>query len=586
MKYLPLALLLLLLSCEAEKEGKMASFPTVFEESGNMQTATYEEVIKFYIGLAREFPEVNIQTIGETDSGQPLHMVTYNPDAEFNFQKIRQNKLVLLINNGIHPGEPDGIDATMMLYRDFALKRLPVPENMVLVSIPVYNIGGALNRNSHSRANQKGPEAYGFRGNARNYDLNRDFIKNDTKNAETFAGIFHMVKPDIFIDTHVSNGADYQYTLSHIFTQQDKLGAVLGTYLQTEFLPSLTDSLAAMDWEITPYVNVHGPPPDSGFSQFLDSPRYSTGYAALWGTLGVMLETHMLKPYADRVNGTYDFLRAIVQLAGANHEQIRLLRSENRAAYRDMQYYPLGWTIDSSAVRYLDFKGFEADTLKSSVTGLPRLKYNHDKPFTRSIPYWDSYRARDSVSIPEAYVIRKSWQDILEHLQRNDIAYSQFERDTTLLVEAYKINGYQTMASSYEGHYPHYGTSVTKRVDSLQVEAGDYFIPTDQQGIRYLLETLEPAAMDSFFNWNFFDAILQQKEGFSAYVFEDLAEDILQEDSVLRRTFVDKQQADPQFAADSFAQLDWIYSRSRYYESSHLQYPVYRIPGAKQTAEP
>ncbi|HET8736355.1 MAG TPA: hypothetical protein VFM69_07135, partial [Pricia sp.] len=106
----------LLFACETEKKDETAAFPTHFEQSGDTETATYLQTIDFYIRLAKEFPEINIQTMGETDSGFPLHMVTYNPDADFNFQNIADDKTVILINNGIHPGEPDGIDATMLLY--------------------------------------------------------------------------------------------------------------------------------------------------------------------------------------------------------------------------------------------------------------------------------------------------------------------------------------------------------------------------------------------------------------------------------------------------------------------------------------
>ncbi len=328
MKYLPILCLLLLLSaCETEKEDKTSSFPTVFEQSGGKESATYRQVIDFYIGLAREFPEINVQTLGETDSGHPLHLVTYNPGSDFNFQKISRDNLVLLINNGIHPGESDGIDATMLLFRDLALGRIRAPEHVVLVTIPVYNVGGALNRNSFTRVNQNGPKSYGFRGNARNYDLNRDFIKMDTRNARTFARIFHSVNPDVFVDTHVSNGADYQYTLTHLFTQPDKLGGPLGSFLKDDFLPELKDSLASRGRDITPYVNVHDRPPDDGFTQFLDTPRYSTGYAALWNTLGVMVETHMLKPYDDRVKATYDFLYSMIEVADRDSEQRRQLRA-------------------------------------------------------------------------------------------------------------------------------------------------------------------------------------------------------------------------------------------------------------------
>ena len=168
--------MLCVISCETKKKRKVEHIKTVFEKSQGQETATYLETIDFYIQLAKEFPEINIQIIGSTDSGHPLHMATYNPDADFNFQKIGRDKNILLINNGIHPGESDGIDATMLLYRDLALKKIAPPKHTVITTIPIYNVGGSLNRNSTTRVNQNGPKSYGFRGNAKNYDLNRDFI--------------------------------------------------------------------------------------------------------------------------------------------------------------------------------------------------------------------------------------------------------------------------------------------------------------------------------------------------------------------------------------------------------------------------
>lgn len=233
-----LATLLLIsgLSCDSKKE---YDFTTVFEKTKGFETATYSQTINFYKNLAKKYNTISIDSIGATDSGKPLHIVTFNKAANFNFETIRNTKRTILINNGIHPGESDGIDATMMLYRDLANGKINTPKNTVLTTIPIYNIGGSLNRNSHSRTNQNGPKSYGFRGNARNYDLNRDFIKTDTKNAKTFADIFHLIQPDVFIDNHVSNGADYQYTLTHLFTQHNKLGGELGNYIQTFMMPEL-----------------------------------------------------------------------------------------------------------------------------------------------------------------------------------------------------------------------------------------------------------------------------------------------------------------------------------------------------------
>ena len=168
-------------------------------------------------------------------------------------------------------------------------QKISAPKNTVLVTIPIYNVGGSLNRNTGTRANQNGPKAYGFRGNAQNFDLNRDFIKNDTENARTFAQIFHLVKPDVFIDNHVSNGADYQYVLTHLFTQHNKLGGKLGSYVHQTIMPELEADLQKKDWDITPYVNVFNQVPEIGFSQFMDYPRYSTGYTTLWNVIGMSL---------------------------------------------------------------------------------------------------------------------------------------------------------------------------------------------------------------------------------------------------------------------------------------------------------
>lgn len=570
-------LILLFSACETETDDEKENFITPFEISEGKETATYEQTIAFYMELALEYPQIHIQTMGDTDSGYPLHLVTYNKDANFNYQKLAEEKTVILINNGIHPGESDGVDASMLLFRDLAREKLSPPEDVVVITIPIYNIGGSLNRSQKTRVNQNGPEVHGFRANSRNYDLNRDFIKCDTKNARTFTEIFHLVKPDIFVDNHVSNGADYQYTLTHLFTQHNKLGAELGDFMEEEMIPSIEENLAAAGREVTPYVNVYNKPPDNGFSQFMDYPRYSSGYAALWNTLGLMIETHMLKPFDKRVLATYDFLVEIIKFSQAEHEKIKSLRATANTQLVQGRSYPLKWELDSTRYRTLKFKGFQADTVQSAVTGFDRLKYDQNTPIELEIPYFNQYRAIDSVYIPSAYLIGREWEEVIDLLDLNLIKYSTLENDTVIEVESYRIKDYQTSPNSYEGHYPHYNTSVSDEIVKIGFQAGDIMVPTDQQGIRYLLEVFEPEATDSFFNWNFFDPILQQKEGFSAYVFEDLALQLLEENPNLRDSFEMKKKQDDLFKEDGQAQLKWIYRQSEYYENSFMQYPVYRI---------
>jgi len=560
------------LSSQSPKE-----FLTVFEKSEGKETGTYSEVIRFYKNLSATYPEISMQEMGLTDSGLPLHMVVFNTDTYFDFSEIKKSKRILLINNGIHPGESDGIDATMMLFRDLAQGTIKMPKHTVLVTIPIYNIGGSLNRNSGTRANQNGPKAYGFRGNARNYDLNRDFIKCDTDNAKSFAQIFHLVQPDVFIDNHVSNGADYQYTLTHLFTQHNKLGGTLGEYLNQEMMPLLEKKLADKEWDITPYVNVFNQVPEVGFSQFMDYPRYSTGYTALWNVLGMMVETHMLKPYKQRVEGTYELMISMLEIIEENHEKIALLRKSSFYNFKEGTAYPLDWQIDTTRISTLKFKGFEGKMITSEITGSQRLKYDRDKPFTKDVIYQNYFKPSVEVTVPKAYLIPQGWHDVIDLLKRNKVQMERFEKDTTLTVESYKISGFETRKSAYEGHYPHYNTTITTSDEQVSLRKGDYVVKTNQPAIRYLLETLEPQAPDSFFNWNFFDAILQQKEGFSPYVFEDTAKNMLENNPELKATFEEKKASDASFSTNWYAQLDWLYEQSIHAEKAYRQYPIYRI---------
>ncbi len=577
-----LFLIIIITSCsdktDTTKTNETLDFTTVFEKSEGLETATYTETIKYYTNLADNYAEVSIQAIGDTDSGKPLHIVTLNMSGSGdNFESLRQNNRILLINNGIHPGESDGIDATMLLYRDFVQGHIEAPKNTVIVTIPIYNVGGSLNRNSGTRTNQNGPKEYGFRGNARNFDLNRDFIKSDTKNAKTFAEIFHLVQPDVFMDNHVSNGADYQYTLTHLFTQHNKLGGKLGMYIHSEMMPQLENKLEAKSWDITPYVNVFNSTPDNGFSQFLDSPRYSTGYTTLFNTLGMMVETHMLKPYKQRVEGTYEVMKSMIEITEEQGDIITQLRKEQAKTWSAGKIYPLTWTIDTTKSSTLKFKGYEGKIIESNITGAQRLKFDKSRPFTKEVTYRNHFTPTTEITIPKAYIIPQGWYTVMDVLKLNKIEFTQIENDTTITVESYKIDDYKTRKSAYEGHYPHFKTKVKSTDEKVKFRKGDYFISTNQKAIRYLIETLEPTAPDSFFNWNFFDTILQQKEGFSPYVWEDKAEMLLKTNPKLQIEYNVKISYDEAFANNWYAQLDWLHKHSKNYEKTHLQYPVYRI---------
>lgn len=543
-------------------------------------SATYRQTIDFYQELATNYPNrLQLQEHGLTDSGFPLHLVILSNNGLFDPVKLQaQNKIIIFINNAIHPGEPCGVDASMLLVRDYLEKpnEFELPDDVVLAIIPFYNISGGLNRDSYSRTNQNGPKEYGFRGNIQHLDLNRDFIKCDSRNAQAFNQVYTAWDPEIFIDNHTSNGADYQYTLTLIPTQHNKLSAPLADYLQNQMLPYLYKDLAKRGWEMTPYVYARDIP-DNGIAGFLDLPRYSSGYAALHHALSFTQETHMLKPFKDRVESVYQFMQSMVVLANKDKKTIQQKRKE--AITKDMlaDSLDINWTLDFIRADTIQFKGYEAAYKPSEISGLDRLYYNQDKPFTKPIPFYNYYRTTTKIKVPRAYIIPQAYQDIINRLRWNGVSLYQFQNNRTFEVEHDYIDTFKTTSPPYEGHYLHSGLTINKIVHEWSFQKGDYLVLTDQEAVRYIVETLEPQAPDSYFSWNFFDAILQQKEYFSSYVFEDLALKYLEADPELSAALEKKKQTDETFAKDARAQLNFVYKNSPHYENTHNLYPVARL---------
>ena len=544
------------------------------------QTVTYDEAIGFYKVLDAKYDQAKLITYGMTDAGKPLQLFVISSENDFDPVSLRKkNKRIVLINNAIHPGEPDGVDACIRLSADILEKHKyeTLLKNTVLCIVPVYNIDGALNRGCCSRANQNGPEEYGFRGNAQNLDLNRDFIKCETMNARSFIEIFRAWDPDVFVDTHVSDGADYQYVMTLISSQHNKLTPVLGEFMKQVMTPFLFDDMKKNGCDMTPYVDAIEETPDDGIRGFLEIPRFSSGYATLFNTLAFVSESHMFKDYKVRVEATCQFISSILKFTSSHSEIIAEKRIEAKRDCASEKIFPLSWTLDTTRFETISFKGYEAKHKLSNISGQQRLYYDRNVPFEKPIKFYDEYKTDKSVEVPVAYIVPQGWHRVMERLQWNKIRMKKIERDTMIDVEVYYITNYSTTHEPYEGKYLHFNVELRKEKQQIQYYAGDYIIELNQAENRYIVETLEPQATDSYFNWGFFDSILQQKEYFSDYIFEDRAEEILKNNPGLKTELEKRKSADQTFANDHRAQLDVIYKHSPHYEKSHNRYPVGRM---------
>jgi Zinc carboxypeptidase len=584
--------LYLLVGCAAPRKSvpslsQITEVKIPFERDSN-ETVTWAEAIGVYGKFAEGAPkQCQLQTAGPTDCGKPLHVFVLSSDGIFDPARAKaKQKTVILVLNGIHPGEPEGIDASILFARQVLQdpKLQEAYRDLVFLIIPIYNVDGSLNRYGTSRANQNGPKEYGFRGNSRNLDLNRDYIKRDSRNTESLTKLFQAWNPDLVLDNHTSNGADYQYTMTLLPTLHSKLAPVQAQLLNQQILPELNARMLRKGWPMCPYVNEIQATPDSGIVAFMDGPRFGSGYAALFQTITIVAETHMLKPFAQRLRSTQDLMFSLADFTAQNGAAIRASRWEAGKYFADAPQFPLDWSpVLTHTTDSILFRGYEARYLYSQVHKGQRLYYDRQRPFTKNIPFYHTFEAKSSVKRPKAYIIPQAWHEVIERLRQNSVAMYPLANDTAVWVTQYRIKDFKTR-DAYEGHYLHYNVRVDTLSTKRKFAAGDMVIPVPEYCNRYdictarfIVETLEPTAPDSYFAWNFFDGILMQKEYFSDYVFEDLAEELLRANPTVKDELRQKMAAEPEWAKNGDEVLRWVYQRSVYYEPTHRVYPVVRV---------
>ena len=545
-------------------------------------TPTYGELIAYLQKLDRENQEISLYNMGASDHGQPIYLCVVNGDKDSTktFLKAR-NSTTILINNAIHPGEPDGVNACLIWIENWIKDGKPTRskngKSLPLIAIiPAYNVGGMHNRSSTSRANQNGPEEYGFRGSAKNLDLNRDFTKMDAENTKTFVKIYQALDPDIFIDNHVSNGADYPYTLTYISSNKARLSPTMKELTYASCIPFIEETCLG-GFELFPYVELKGKTPEEGIIAFNDLPRYAMGYASLFNSLSFTVETHMLKAFPQRVQATLQFMESTIAYAIENASTIEKARKEAKKWDEEQTFFKYNFKLQNNSTDSIFFKGYTPIYPIHPITGLAQLEYDQNQPFQKYIPYFNQYYPSDSIKIPTYYIIGGQEKRILELLKINGVHYQVIDSFYHQKVTCTYVKDFKAPARPYEGHFKLSSIELEQIDKSVQIKPGDVLIPSKQERAMYIHSVLQAGAEDSYLTWNFFDSYLQQKEYFSSYVFKESLGKILEANPELKKQYEQKKSEDPTFANSEWDQLFFIYQRSPYFEQTFMQLPIYMM---------
>lgn len=551
---------------------------TYFEQTNGLESSHPDEVITYYQKLAKTYETIKIAQIGEGDSGIPIYNIIVSSDGITSAKNIN-GRAVVFVLNGIHSGEACGIDATQILVRDLA-KKMESGEykNTVFVTIPIFNVGGHTNFHPYNRLNQNGPKEMGFRANSKNLNLNRDFMKAETKNLHAFKTSFHHWNPHVFIDNHSTNGADYQYNLTYMINETDDTVKPMKEYVSNTFLPHLESEMEKQNDPISPYVNLkkYGKLSE-GLNYFLLTGRFSTTYASYFNAVSVLVETHMLKPFKTRVESNTRFMWTILNKMNTDFKEVIAIKEKSDAYIQQRKNYGVAWKRDNKNFETIDFLGFEYKNVHDLISNMAWVKYDPSKPKLMKIPYYKTFNAETNVSFPKSYIIPKTWKNIAEKLKQSGVIVTEVSEPKVVSIEEFKFKNLVWNSRPFEGAFLPKSFKYDTEAKKMMLKKGDFIVHMNQKSNRFIIEALVPEAADSFFRWGMFNSIFTQIEYFSPYLFVDKIDKIFKENPRLKENFYKKVESDTAFAKNSYQRLNYIYKRSNYAEKDYMVYPIKRL---------
>ena len=559
---------------------------TPAERTGLRATPAYDETVSWLQKLVAAAPELQMVSIGKSLQGRDLWMVIACADQVFDAADIHATgKPLLIAHAGIHSGEIDGKDAGLMLLRDMTVagKRKELLANANFLFIPILNVDGHERISPYNRINQRGPEEMGWRTNARNQNLNRDFTKLDTPAVRTLMRVFGQWKPDMYLDLHVTDGADYQYDITFGGNGRRGWSPAIGTWIEDVYRPAINTALSNNGHVPGGLIfAANGKDMKDGFLSWSGDPRFSNGYGDATHLPAILVENHSLKPYKRRVLGTYVLLAETLSFLGREYESLRRAVLEDRQ--RRPKTNPMSFKRNESRVPdTVPFKGIRSERYQGEASGAEVVRWTGE-PVNTPIPriYYDEPGVM--AEIPAAYVIPVAWSDIVDRIAMHGIEVEQLTEPLTTVAEVYRIPDAKIAEPSawvpnpFEGHIRIDPGEPVKQVLQITFPAGSFKISTDQPLSDLLVLMLEPQAPDSFLQWGFFLEIFTRTEYAEAYVLEPLAQKMLQHDPDLKARFEQKLAGDEDFAASQYRRLMWFYEQTPFYDQEYLLYPVARIP--------
>lgn len=554
---------------------------THFEKSGKISSPDYTETMEYFSNFERYSRYAKMKTFGYSAQGRELKVLVVAKDNDFTPKQAKRNgKGIILIQNGIHPGEIEGKDAWMLLLREILIskEKEKLLDNVVILLIPILNVDGHERTSEYNRPNQNGPVNMGWRTTSTNLNLNRDYLKADTPEMKSLLKLFSQWLPDFIIDNHTTNGADYQYHITYGIERHQNINSGLADWSENKLMPYVLSKVEGDGFLTTPYVETKTGNLFDGIIAWAAPPRLSTGYSAAQNRICLLVETHSLKPFENRVYSTKSMNTAVLEFISKHVKELKLLnRNSDKNVVKEYtsakNAFPLAFD-GKPDFDLMKFEGFESFTDESDITGNGVIRYT-DIPTEFNIPFYNKVEVIKRIDVPTCYVIPKQFKEIIRIAKLHGIKVHQVKDDLALNLQKYKFVEHEFAPRPYEGRLM-VSVKCNSFSEKVNVEKGSYLIFTNQRTLKVIVNLFEPEGIDSFVSWGFFNAFFERKEYAEAYVFEPIAKQMLKDDKGLEIEFNDLLGKDESFRNDPYKRLDFFYTRSKYFDSGEKIYPIFR----------
>ncbi len=587
-RFLPITFLLLsvLITCNKNEHAQNQDWLTFYEKSGELETPRFAETKSYFSKLDNASPLARLTNFGTSPESRNLMLFIISSDRNFTPEKVRQSgKPLVLIQCCIHPGESEGKDAAMMFARDLLIHdRYPeILDKIDILMIPIFNVDGHERFGPYNRINQNGPKEMGWRVTSTRLNLNRDFVKADAPEMQAWLVMYNSWQPHLFYDCHTTDGMDHQYVLTYKIDTHPDFGGAVSKWARDEFLPVVLPACEAKGHFVGPFAGpldkLH---PEKGLMGGVWRPMLSNPYGTVRNRGGMLIETHSLKPYHQRVKATYDFI--LVGLEEIARHPERLIQAVEQ---EDERASTLGAKFDPDAkfaLRYktrtdtgdtLIFRGYETIVEKGIISNSNHLKYT-DKIRNVQTVLFETVEPGISIAPPLGYLIPQQWTEAINVLKYHGVSLFQLRQNFTDEFECYRFSDVNFRRVPYEGrHLVSYDTHSERR--SMTFLPGTVFVPLGCPESKIIMHILEPQAPDALVGWGFFSTIFEQREYFEDYMMEPMAQEMMANDPALKQEFEKKLRQDKEFAANPRLRLQFFYERSPYWDEEKNFYPVVRV---------